>query len=188
MEQYTDEQLMDLIKQRQSGALHVLYDRYAKLVYSFAMKARRDPEFAGEIVQLVYTRLWTTERGYDPARGKFVNWLLTITRNITIDQMRKQRKQASTVPLEPGHDALYADAGARLFEDPVTRRLFKHHLEDAYRSMSDNQVKLIRLFYWEGYTLSEIAEMSGEPLGTIKSRLHQSLKLLRKHMTPWREE
>lgn len=188
VQHYSDEQLMELIKAKQSEALHALYDRYARLVYSFAMKARKDPEFARDVVQLVYTRIWTTESGYDPAKGLFVNWLLTVTRNLTIDQLRKLRKQSALVPLEHGIEAELGATEVHPFADPVSRKLFKQQLEEAYRYMSEQQIELIRLFYWEGYTLSEIAEMLEEPLGTVKSRLHQSLKLLRKHMTSWREE
>ncbi|TVY09533.1 RNA polymerase sigma factor [Paenibacillus cremeus] len=188
MQQYSDEQLMLLIKNKKDDALHELYDRYAKLVYSFAMKSKRDPQFAGEIVQMVFTRLWTTERGYDASKGKFVNWLLTITRNLSIDLLRKERKQEALVPLDPAMEAGTAEMASLSFEDPLSRRLFKQQVEEAYRYLSDNQVKLIRLFYWEGYSLSEIAQMGGEPVGTVKSRLHQTLKLLRRHVTPWREE
>jgi RNA polymerase sigma-70 factor (ECF subfamily) len=54
--------------------------------------------------------------------------------------------------------------------------------------LSDSQTSLIQAFYWEGYTLSEIADRNGEPLGTVKSRLHQTLKILRKHMKSAGEE
>lgn len=141
---------MELIKAKQSEALHVLYDRYVKLVYSFAMKARKDPEFARDVVQLVYTRIWTTESGYDPAKGLFVNWLLTVTRNLTIDQLRKLRKQSALVPLEHRSEAELSAPEVHPFADPVSRKLFKQQLEEAYRYMSEHQIKLIRLFYWEG--------------------------------------
>ncbi|MEK3915179.1 RNA polymerase sigma factor [Paenibacillus sp. FSL H7-0331] len=188
MQPYPDEQLMQLIQEKQSFALRILYDRYVRLVYSYAVKsgAGNDASFAQDIVQLVFTRIWTSNKGYDPTKGQFVNWLITVTRNITIDQLRKQRKQEVLVSFdyeipETEHTAL---SGRDELQETVARRLLKQQIEAAYPHLSDNQVQLIRHFYWEGYTLSEIAARNGEPIGTVKSRLHQALKTLRKHLSP----
>lgn len=186
LQQYSDEQLMRMIREKKSEALHELYDRYARLVYSFAMKSRKEPQFAKEIVQLVFTRLWTTERSYDPAKGLFVNWLLTVTRNLTVDQLRKLRKQEALMPFEPW--SAEVAAGESSVEDALSKTLLKEQMEQACKYLNEQQTRLVRLLYWEGYSLSEIAAMNGEPVGTVKSRLHQTLKLLRRHLTPWREE
>jgi len=175
---------MQLIQEKQSFALRILYDRYVRLVYSFAMKSAGDTQYAQDIVQLVFTRLWTTEHGYDPAKGKFVSWLLTITRNIAIDQLRKQRNQQATIAYEEQTlaAARLSSAGSDDLDHEITRRLLKEEIEQAYRFLSSSQIQLIRRLYWEGYTLNEIAVQNGEPLGTVKSRLHQALKTLRKHL------
>ena len=62
------------------------------------MKSMKEEQAAREIVQLVFTRLWTTEKGYDASKGAFVNWMITITRNITIDCLRKKRQTRSSDP------------------------------------------------------------------------------------------
>jgi RNA polymerase sigma factor (sigma-70 family) len=188
VQQYSDEQLMRMIMEKQSSALEEMYDRYAKLVYSFAMKTNTDNQFAKEVVQLVFTRLWTTERGYDARKGLFVNWLLTITRNIAIDQLRKLRKQPTLVPYEQSAWEALPDHLQLLPEAAVSRKWLKQNIEQAYDHLSDSQVRLIHSLYWEGYSLSEIAERNAEPLGTVKSRLHQALKILRKHLSSLREE
>jgi RNA polymerase sigma factor (sigma-70 family) len=185
---YADEQLMQLIKDKQSFALRILYDRYVRLVYSFAVKsgAGNDASFAQDVVQLVFTKIWTTDKGYDPSKGHFVNWLITVTRNITIDQLRKQRKQELLVSFDQDSveiDYLSMNTKDEL-QEVVSRKLLKQEIESAYKYLTDNQVLLLRDFYWEGYTLSEIANRNGEPLGTVKSRLHQTLKMLRKHLIP----
>ncbi|TMV49060.1 sigma-70 family RNA polymerase sigma factor [Paenibacillus mesophilus] len=191
MRQYSDEQLMRMIMDKDSGALEEMYDRYARLVYSFAMKTNKDTQdaqFAKDVVQLVFTRLWTTEIGYDAQKGLFVNWLLTITRNIAIDQLRKLKKHAAVVPFEPSAWEQLPDHMQPQPEEVVSRKWLKQSIEHAYRHLSDSQVSLIQSFYWEGYTLSEIADRNREPIGTVKSRLHQTLKILRKHMESVREE
>lgn len=188
MQRATDGELMQLIRQRDRDAFEQLYDRYVKLVYSFALKSVQNEQAAKEVVQLVFTRIWTTESGYDPDKGQFVNWLITVTRNITVDYARKQRKYDAVVTIEPDQWAKIPDSNSNTPEEKANSRWIREQIREAYYLLSEHQIKLIERVYWEGYTLSEIAEMNNEPLGTIKSRLHQSLKVLRKHMILQEEE
>nr|WP_312024155.1 sigma-70 family RNA polymerase sigma factor [Bhargavaea beijingensis] len=83
---------MKLIKEKKSSALEEIYDRYIKLIYGFTFKFMNgNEESTKEVVQLVFLRLWTTKSGYDSEKGSFVNWILTINRNICIDYIRKER-------------------------------------------------------------------------------------------------
>ncbi|HEY0828894.1 MAG TPA: sigma-70 family RNA polymerase sigma factor, partial [Bacilli bacterium] len=137
---------------------------------------------AREIVQLVFTRLWTTESNFDEAKGQFVNWLLTITRNITIDQIRKEKKHDASKMLLMEQWEKIPDDSLATFEQFAVKEDLTQQIQYAFRYLNNNQVQLIEHLYWHGYTLSEIAQKYNEPLGTIKSRLHQSLKILRKHL------
>ncbi|MFD0693118.1 sigma-70 family RNA polymerase sigma factor [Paenibacillus sp. GCM10027628] len=187
MRNRTDGELMKLVMRKESPALEELYDRYAKLVYSFAMKSMKDEQAAREIVQLVFTRLWTTEKGYDASKGGFVNWIITITRNITIDYVRKNRKLNEVVRFEPREWEQTLISGEPGPESALSRKWMGEQIQQAYVHLSTNQIELIELMYWEGYSLSEIAIQKNEPVGTVKSRLHQCLKILRKHLTSLRE-
>lgn len=180
----TDEQLLNLVIQSRSGeALEEIYDRYANLIFSFAMKALREEQAAREIVQMVFLRLWTTRKGYDPLKGAFVNWIITITRNLTIDYLRKHRQQSAAARLEPELWGETLASSADSTEDIVSRKWVGQQIQQAYTHLTPSQVQLVELMYWQGYSLSEIAAKTNEPLGTVKSRLHQCLKLLRKHLT-----
>ncbi|GIP40812.1 DNA-directed RNA polymerase sigma-70 factor [Paenibacillus sp. J31TS4] len=183
----TDYELMELVMSKHRPALEELYDRHVKLVYSFAIKATRNEQLSREIVQLVFLRLWTTTKGYDPDKGLFVNWLLTITRNLTVDHLRKERRQRPAASLEWEQWELLTDAPEKGPEAQVTRKITREEIRKAYKFLSDSQIRLIEYVYWEGHTLSEVADLEQEPLGTIKSRLHQSLKLLRTNMQAHRE-
>ena len=188
MKNLSDFELIQKVIQKYRPALEELYDRYVKLVYSYTIRATGNEQIAREIVQLVFTRLWTTESGYDPLKGQFVNWILTITRNITIDYLRKERRHRAAIAIEP---AQWEQIAAPSNHDPgevVSMEWMREHVRAAYRHLSDIQVKLIEQVYWQGYTLSEVARMNHEPLGTVKSRLHQSLKILRRHLQVEREE
>lgn len=175
MKEKHDEELMRLVNEKNGHALEELYDRYIKLIYSFVMKfCNKNEDKTKEIIQLVFLRLWTTNSFYDPSQGSFVNWLLTITRNICIDYIRKEKRQAR-----------HQEEEHKEFADPVSAIEQKAHTNDieiAKNQLTLAQRKLIDLLYWKGYSLSEIARLEQEPIGTIKSRLHQALKGLRKHL------
>ena len=188
MQNRSDLELMRLVQQKQRDALEVLYDRYVKLVYSFALKSMNNELAAKEIVQLVFTRLWTTEAGYDPSKGKFVNWLLTITRHISIDFNRKENRYRTQISMEEEDWVNIADQSEDTPEQAVMRISEKDQIRNAFRYLNRPQQQLIELLYWQGYTLSEIAASTGQPLGTIKSRLHQTLRILRKHLQRTKEE
>ncbi|RBP95995.1 RNA polymerase sigma-70 factor (ECF subfamily) [Cytobacillus firmus] len=180
MKSKSDEELIELIVQNHRPALEELYDRYVKLIYSFSIKITKgDKEKTKEIVQQVFLRLWTTKSTYNPSQGQFVNWLLTITRNISIDLIRKEQKYKGTVQLELEEWQQMQGLQADDVQQQVTRNLLKQQIQEAKRHLSEPQQRLINLLYWEGYSLSEIAELEQKPLGTIKSRLHQALKKLR---------
>jgi RNA polymerase sigma factor (sigma-70 family) len=181
MQNKTDAELMRFIMEKHRPALEEMYDRYVKLVYSFAMKSTKEEQSARDIVQMVFTRLWTTEKGYDSNKGQFVSWLLTITRNITIDYLRKEKRHEAIMMDQEHWDQI----PSHLDNDPaeiVSRKLVRQHIQKAYQWLSENQVQLLQHLYFEGYSLSEIAQMKNEPLGTVKSRLHQTLKILRHHL------
>jgi RNA polymerase sigma-70 factor (ECF subfamily) len=183
--QQSDEELMRLVRGGQRLALEAIYDRYVKLVYAFARKASDDEQTAKEIVQGVFLRLWTTKAEYRAKDGLFVNWLLTVARNVSIDLHRSQRRHAATVPLEAvdRHGVGIAeDAAAYMPEIAVAQSFVRERLREACSLLSESQAKLIDLVYWQGYTLREAAELSDEPIGTVKNRLHQALKILRRHL------
>lgn len=187
MQGRSDYELMELVRSKQRAALEELYDRYVKLVYSFAMKATRNEQASREIVQLVFTRLWTTTKGYDPDKGLFVNWIVTITRNIAIDYLRKERKQPPMVSIESEQELVDTRTVGDL-ETQVVQKLTREEIREASKLLSSSQNRLLEYVYWEGYTLSEVADKEKEPLGTIKSRLHQTLKVLRRSMQSQKEE
>jgi RNA polymerase sigma-70 factor, ECF subfamily len=184
MKSKTDEELIELIVQNHRPALEELYDRYVKLIYSFSLKIiKGDTEKAKEIVQQVFLQIWMTKRTYSSSKGQFVNWVLTITRNIAIDLIRKEQKHKGTIQLELDEWWQMQDQKSEDVPQQVSKNLLKQQIQEAKRHLSEPQQRLINLLYWEGYSLSEIAELEQKPLGTIKSRLHQTLKKLRNYFS-----
>ncbi|ASN06940.1 RNA polymerase sigma factor [Virgibacillus necropolis] len=179
MEEKTDAALIKLINKKHRPALEELYERYIKLIYSVVFKfCNGNEEVAKEMVQLVFLKLWTTKSSYDPSKGKFVNWLLTIVRNVCIDYIRKEKKH-------PHDNSQYeTDRTSNLADpiDPIDENIKGIEIAKAKNKLSASQRRVIDLLYWEGYSLTEIAEIENAPVGTIKSRLYQSLKQLKKYL------
>jgi RNA polymerase sigma-70 factor (ECF subfamily) len=183
MKGLSDSELMKLVIDKNRKALEELYDRYVRLTYSFAVKSTKDEAQARVIVQLVFTRLWTTQKGYDESKGAFVNWLLTITRNCIIVERRKEKRHQDNIHLASDHwEQMKDHAEIHNPEQVVSQQVRKEQIQQAFHWLSENQVQLLQLLYWEGYSLRDIAEFKNESLGTVKSRLHQALKILRRHM------
>jgi RNA polymerase sigma-70 factor (ECF subfamily) len=184
----TDEALIRLVQAKHRPALEELYDRYVKLVYSYAMKTAKEEKLTKEIVQAVFIRLWTTTASYRANDGQFVNWLLTITRNIAIDLHRQKRKNERLVSLDEGQGSMTdMDHRSSLPEEAAIKEEARSQIRRAIRNLTGSQAQLIEQMYWQGYTLKEIAEHTQEPIGTIKSRLHQALRILRIHLQPGEE-
>jgi RNA polymerase sigma-70 factor (ECF subfamily) len=132
--------------------------------------------------------LWTTKAEYRAKEGLFVNWLLTIARNVSIDLHRQRRRHQTNVELEAADRyGIATEASDHVPEIAVAQSYLRERLRDACGYLSESQAKLIDLVYWQGYTLREAAELTSEPLGTVKNRLHQALKILRRHLQTMEE-
>lgn len=179
MKEKSDEELMMLVMSKHRPALEELYDRYVKLIYSFAFKfSNGNADSTREMVQLVFLKLWTTKSKYDSSKGKFINWLLTITRNVCVDYIRKDSLHIKH------NEKIHSYVSTELVDpvDEIEQRLTFNAVSAAKSKLTNAQKRLIDLFYWKGFSLTEIAKMENEPVGTVKSRLHQSLKQLKKHL------
>ncbi len=182
MEDHTDLELVNLVKEKYRPALEEIYTRYIKLIYSFVYKfSNGNEEAAKEMVQLTFLKLWTTKSSYDPSKGKFVNWLLTIARNVCIDYIRKEKNHTHHAHTNHRYDT---DQTLNLADpkDRIEEAFQKREIAQAKSRLSAEQRKLIDLLYWRGYTLMEISKLENTPVGTIKSRLHQSLKRLKVYL------
>ena len=175
----SDMELMELVDQKHRAALEELYERYIKLVYSFVFKlCNGNPETTKEISQLIFLKLWTTDSIYDDSKGSFVNWLLTVSRNVCIDYFRQEQAQMRSKRAF-GDDRLLENDNQ---SDEIEQLIDKNEITEAKKCLTAAQLRTINLFYWKGYTLNEISLIEDEPVGTIKSRLHQSLVKLRKQI------
>jgi RNA polymerase sigma-70 factor, ECF subfamily len=160
------------IRSADEQAMVQLYDRYSSLVYSVALRVVRDTGAAEDVLQEVFMQLWRNPGAFDSSRGSLPAWLAVIARNRAIDAVRKRKPEddiADTiVSVNPD---LAGDAERSRAIDKIRGTL---------GSMAAAQRNALELAFFEGLTHSEIAEKTGEPLGTIKTRIRGGLLALRK--------
>lgn len=172
-----DYELYKRIQKSDKQALESLYERYEKLLFSFAWRMTGRKDLSEEIVQEVFLKLWTKPNLYDPSRGKFSSWLLTVTRNSSIDHMRRKNEQ--TEALEE-RDALQSREPA--VEDLVQWKEEGKELRKAITQLAEEQREIIELFYFKGLSQKAIADDRRIPLGTVKGRIRLALKHLKTHL------
>jgi RNA polymerase sigma-70 factor (ECF subfamily) len=161
-----------------SDALLALHKRYANLVYSMAWRVLQDVGLAEEVTQDVFMKLWQHSHRYDPERGRFSSWLLSVTRFAAIDRLRHEGRRPQAAELADGSDAQEASLERLLATDHVSWERGQH-LRLLLEQLPPEQRQVVELAYFGGLTHSELAAHLGLPLGTVKGRLRLGLERLR---------
>ncbi|AFH60039.1 RNA polymerase sigma factor [Paenibacillus caseinilyticus] len=178
----SDQELIERITARDEEALTMLYDRYEKAVYAFAYRMVQDPMMAEEVVQELFLRIWNAAARYDSGQGKLTTWMFTLTRNITIDALRKKRRRSPQQPAEPEALAFVADERADT-EGEVESRWVGEEIQAALQVLNQDQKQVLEWIYYQGYTQQEVSERYAIPLGTVKSRVRLALKQLQQRLS-----
>jgi len=166
-----DMRLVARIRAGEQDALAELYDRYSSVVYGVALRVLQDAAAAEDIVQDIFLQLWRKPDAFDSSRGSLVAWLAVIARHRAIDRLRQRRPETDIEEV--------IIAGRTDLRDETERALVIEKVRAALGEMNADQRKALELAYFQGLTHSEIAEKTGEPLGTIKTRIRSGLQTLR---------
>jgi RNA polymerase sigma-70 factor, ECF subfamily len=181
----SDAELIALVTQGDQDALVLLYERYSRAVYSFSMRIVGDAQVAEEILQEVFVRAWQQGGSFQTARGSLITWLLSITHNLSIDEVRRRKRRPQKAESEEPESILAAlpDDGLDV-EEEVWLSSLRVSIQDALLQLPAAQREAIELAYFQGLTQREIADTLGEPLGTIKTRMRLGMLKLREQLGP----
>jgi RNA polymerase sigma-70 factor, ECF subfamily len=160
------------LKSGDQSALAALYDRYSSVVYAVALRVLGDTGSAEDVLQEVFLQLWRNPAAFDVARGSLGAWLAVIARNRAIDSLRRRRPETDI------EDVIVSVAPDLASEADRSRAAEK--VRSVLGAMPAAQRSALEMAYFEGMSHSEIAAKSGEPLGTIKTRIRAGLMALRK--------
>jgi RNA polymerase sigma-70 factor, ECF subfamily len=166
---------MGLLTRLQTGdqeAMASLFDRYGTIVYSVALRVLKDKGEAEDVMQEIFVQVWKNPGGFISGRGSLGGWLTVVARNRSIDVLRRRK------PSDPVE--LFALPSATNLARESERNVLLEKVRGAMVSLPDEQKKSLELAYFEGLTHSEIAEKTGDPLGTVKTRIRLALITIRK--------
>lgn len=173
-----DRMLMQRVGHGDEAAMAELYDRFVGLVYKSARQVLPSRAEADDAVQETFVRLWQTADRFDPTRAKLVTWVMLIGRRHLIDRLRRRVARPEQLGLDGSIDFVArseapADPGGPHDLEVLRRRIAE---------LPELQRLVIERTYLQGFTLREVSEQIGAPLGTVKSALSRGLGRLRSHM------
>lgn len=177
-----DEDLMALVREGDSAAFEVIYDRHGGVAYSLAYRMCGRKQAAEDVVQEAFLSAWRRSASYDFTRGSLRTWLLGIVHHRAVDALRRTGNDARRrvdIPVEE------MDFDAEISVDAeVIERDRAVMIRDAMSELPPEQSKVIELAYFGGFTHTEIADMLGVPIGTVKGRMRLGLTKLRSRFEP----
>jgi len=176
--------LLDRMRSGDEGALATFYDRWCDRVHSLALHLLRDARDAEDIVEETFWQAWRGAAQFDAGRGSAGTWLLTICRSRALDRIRARRRRPEQTSLDevPEMPSPAADAA-----DAVVASETGRMVRMAMAELPAEQRHVVELAYFRGLSQSEIAEKTGQPLGTIKTRTRLAMNKLRERLAPLKE-
>jgi RNA polymerase sigma-70 factor, ECF subfamily len=167
-----DASLLALVQSGNDQAMASLFDRYSRVVYSVALRVLRDPASAEDVLQEVFMQIWRNPDSFIAAKGSLGGWLAIVSRNRSIDALRRKRPSTNV------EDVILASSFN--LADEAERNSLMDRARNVIRELPRDQRKTLEMAFFDGLTHSEIAEMTGDPLGTVKTRIRSALLTLRK--------
>lgn len=167
--------LLEQVRRGDESAMASLYDRYSKIVYSVALRVLRDPASAEDVLQEIFMQVWQHPESFVASRGSLGGWLAVVSRNRSIDALRRKRPTESVDEIALASNYNLADEAER---DGMMEKA-----RGIIHDLPPEQRKTLEMAFFDGLTHSEIAEMTGDPLGTVKTRIRSALMTLRKAFT-----
>ena len=177
--EFSDEELLQRVAERDREALSALYQKFSGAVYSLAVHMLRDSGAAEEVTQDAFFNVWRRATSYRRDRGKVTTWLFSIAHNRMIDELRRRRRRDQVHVYQ---DMETADRPADDAGDPSSYAIFqmrRSEIKEALSTLRPEQREVVVLAYYGGLTHSEIAAKLDQPLGTVKTRMRLALKKLR---------
>jgi len=179
-----DEQIVRRITDGDQAALGELYDRYGRPAYSLARRICADDGIAEDVVQEVFLAFWRDPTRFDPQRGTFGTWLLTLVHHKSVDAVRRESAiRRRTVPAAEDGEEWSAPPGPGA-DQAALGAVVAGQVREALGQLPAEQRQALALAYYGGYTQREVATITGVPLGTVKSRMFTGVQRLRSVLDP----
>ncbi|WP_237559504.1 RNA polymerase sigma factor [Edaphocola flava] len=178
----SEEELISLLKNKDEKAFNYLYDNYSGAIYGLILKVVFASEYAEEVIQDVFLKIWKNIDQYDASKGRLYTWMINIARNTALDFLKSKGYQ-NEQKNQSLHNFVHKDDPPILagqVDETGIKRSDQIGMKNIIYSMKKEWQELIELAYFQGYTQTEIAEKLNIPIGTVKTRTRNALTELRK--------
>ncbi|MEK9572805.1 MAG: sigma-70 family RNA polymerase sigma factor [Alphaproteobacteria bacterium] len=172
-----DVMLVRVGRDRDKAAFAALFEYFAPRIKSFLLRLGTDMSLCEEIAQEAMIMVWRRAETYNPSQSGASTWIFTIARNKRIDRLRRENR-----PLPDLADPAFAPEPVETGEKTIFQQQEEEKIRHALKNLPDEQAKMIFSAYYEEKSHREIADESGVPLGTVKSRIRLALNRLRAHL------
>jgi RNA polymerase sigma factor (sigma-70 family) len=172
-----DPALAGLVADGDQDALAELYQRHGPACYRLARQVTASGSLAEDAVQEAFAGLWQAPCSYLRARGSVRNWLLALTHHKAVDLVRRETAERRRIGAEADRQAVSPPG-----DDPAAaawNQIVAAEVRAALQKLPENQRRSLALAYFGGYTQSQIAELTGVPLGTVKTRMFTGMRRMR---------
>lgn len=177
----SDALLAHRVAEGNRDAFAALYDKYSRPAYSLAKRICVVAELAEDVVQEAFLALWRDPSRYQPSKGGFGTWLMTLVHHRAVDVVRRESAHRRRVSATELQDDTFTSVPAAA--DLAVNRVVGAQVREALHDLPSEQREIIALAYFGGYTQGEVAALTGMPLGTVKSRTFAGLRKLRARLS-----
>jgi RNA polymerase sigma-70 factor (ECF subfamily) len=183
-----DRELVRRMAAGDESALGTLYDRFSPLLHSVVRRIVGDDDDAEEVLEETFWQAWRQAGRYEESRGGLSTWLVMIARSRAVDRVRARRRcrEERWDEFPEGHAESAGDDASPL--DAAEMDEVRRMVGRAVATLPPEQRQTVELAYFRGLSQSEIAEATGQPLGTVKTRARLALQKLREALALLREE
>jgi RNA polymerase sigma-70 factor (ECF subfamily) len=171
-----DEDLISLVEAADAEAFATLYDRHSRAAFSLAYRMMGERQASEDLTQDAFLKVWRGASSYRAERGSVRTWILSIVHNRGIDQIRSQASRRSTQ--EKIEASAPRSQPSEAFAETL-RNSQREQVREALNTLPPEQLKILELAYFSGYTHVEISDLLRLPLGTVKGRMRLGLKKIR---------
>lgn len=165
-------------------ALGALYDQWNRALYSLVLHLLQDPDEAEDVVEETFWQAWRKASSYEPSKGAVSTWLLTIGRRRALDRLRARKRHREDLAGSSTFADLPSNEPDPLEDTETAER--REQVRAALRGLPSEQREVLELGYFNGLSQSEIADATGQPLGTVKTRMRLAMQKLREPLAAHR--
>ena len=168
--------MISLVEAADAEAFATLYDRHSRAAFSLAYRMMGERQASEDLMQDAFLKVWRSAKSYRAERGSVRTWILSIVHNRGIDQIRSQASRRSTQ--ERVEASAPRSQPSEAFAE-TWRNSQRDQVREALDTLPPEQLKILELAYFSGYTHVEISDLLRLPLGTVKGRMRLGLKKIR---------